>query len=424
MSARPLLFSMLALLGCSRLLPEVDRDECALDTDCPGDEVCVEGRCRLSERIFLPDADVDLDQGPLDAAPDAEAQPEAEPKPDAAPDAEVDAMVDATVTPFGPEGACFEGPGGLFRTLDGSDPNYIPAALCGPYARLWTQQDAAGVEVVYDTTGDQTPDGRLALAPRALPALGGPVLLAPSPNMAESGAINIERVDLRTGRRDYPKSTSWTQTQPARGDGVSAFIEVPPVAESQVVLLFDDDDAYSCRYEGRDQWGVALGDGWAAWFEQRRGGRLPFLVVAEWTACGGDGQRRERLLTGPVEADAQVQWTDDGPLWLQQDREARVNALWRWRFREPGAEPEPLGPIELRGNPIDLTAHGNWAAVVGYRLAAPRYVLELIRLDPLEVHTIAHNGDARRPALSGRALVWSERGNRAIWEIRHEPLPE
>ncbi|MCB9551176.1 MAG: hypothetical protein H6705_04695 [Myxococcales bacterium] len=429
---RALVLALLApLAGCTLILGDVDRRECRFDADCPGAERCtVAGRCVA---FVEPDARIHADAAPdpepdvgidaeLDATTDAEADAG-----DAGPDAAVDAGTDA-IAPFG-DGDCFgDAVQGAFTPVaPPPGPLHVPQVDCTPWARLWTAERDDGLVFAWDADGDGEAEGQLPMAIGGRFAADGDQVALPRPNPGEPGMPdNIWRVDLRTGEGLFVVPGLARQREPVRAPGRTAFIARGTGGVDGVVVHLDGVDEYSeCGQPDRRQWGVAAGPGWTAWFEQRLGSRRPRLVVVGET-CDDGAPRRERLLAREIGEETRLHATDDGVVWLQASEDGRNNLIWRWRFRVAGAEPAALGPVGLDGNPVELVARGHRAAVVTYLPGRnPLFDLDLVDLDRLALRLVGQEGDARRPALSGRYVLWADKGNlQDLWSLRYERLEE
>lgn len=420
-----------ASAGCTLIFGDVTRGECTEHDDCFTGEVCgLRGRCVPAPPDLGPEVELDLAVGAdaQDATPDAEA--DAELPLDMAPaDIAVDAAIDQSVgppPPFGPAGDCFAGGLGGQFTPDTPPTGalHAPQVGCTPYARLWTAADPLeGLSLAWDVDGDaaSAPEDRLDMADGgAFEARGGVVVL-PRLNPAEQ-VVNIWRHDLRTGEGLFVVPSTSAQGAAARAHGRTAFVQSTPGAPDRVRVHFDSDDSFiDCGRPDRRQWGVAVGAGWTAWFEQRVGSRRARLVVLSSRDCA-DPARRERLLTGEVAPDARLHSTDQGVVWLQVAEDGRFNQLHRWRFLVPGADLEPIEPqLAEAGNPIELATRGRRMALVSYRPARPSFVIDLVDLDSLMGQPIGAPGVLRRPALSDAYVVWAAQTS-GRWEIRYEQL--
>lgn len=127
---------------------------------------------------------------------------------------------------------------------------------------------------------------------------------------------------------------------------------------------------------------------------------------------------------------ARLQAVDGGVLWLQVGEDGRNNQIHRWRFAVAGEEPASVRGLALTGNPVELVARDRWLAVVGYQPdLRPNFSLDLVDLGSgvgLErTRLVAQRGDARRPVLSARHVLWADRDNsEEVWSLRYERLEE
>lgn len=433
-----LLLGVPVIGGCTVIFGDVDRRECSVDVDCPGAELCAaHGRCVAfvaSDARVSPGSDLGGD-AEVDAGGDASFEAGVDAG-DALVDADDagDAMPDAGDggPPFGPSECFGDAAAGAFGPLvPAPGALHVPQVDCTPYARVWTAEIEGRVVVVWDVDGDAVEDGRAPMATGARFAADGAVVVAPRPNLAEEDSPdNIWRLDVRGGEGLFVVPSSYDQRDPVRAPGRTVFVERGGDGLDGVVVHLDESDEYTtCGLPDRRQWGAAAGVGWTAWFEQRVGSRRPRLVVTD-ERCSPAGPRRERLLAREVGDAARLHPVEGGVLWLQVGEDGRNNQIQRWRFAVPGEEPASIGGLALTGNPVELVARDRWLAVVGYQPdLRPNFSLDLVDLGSgvgLErTRLVAQRGDARRPVLSARHVLWADRDNsEEVWSLRYERLEE
>lgn len=409
---RALLLAAAALLpGCKNLLGEVDKVECEIDRDCFDGEMCdARNRCVVGARDAEPPA---RDMAPADAEPliDADAA-----LPDAAADA---APADAAPVDAGPDDApypeslCFAGfAEGVFQSMSPGR-THVPRAFCTAYGAGWTEEDAEGrtvLRVLPDPGGEA-----VELPPGVRVAARGPLVAAPvvHPN---HGFVNVARVDLRDGSAEFVAPRATRQSEPVLGEDVVGFVEQDDTGKGVVVFAYGDGRAIRCGVADRAQWGLALDDDGAAWFERRPGSRRATLVLSPGLDCAND--RLELAVPGTVAAEARVHVADGRRLWLERSAEG-VPRVMVVALETLGAGARPVGVGGVEVNPVDLAAGGHWLAIVSY--SPRRHVLDLFDLDT-ERHVGALNrGNALAPTITARYVVWADQQIDAPWKVLYAP---
>ncbi len=412
---RALLLAAVALApGCKSLLGEVDKVECEIDDHCPVGEICDPGnRCVVGERDAAPptpdmapaDAEpmLDEDAAPLDAAPQDAAPPDAAP-PDAAPPDD-----DA---PY-PESLCFaDFTEGVFQSMSPGR-THVPRAFCTAYGAGWTEEDTEGrtvLRVLPDPGGES-----IELPPGVRVAARGAFVAAPTVNPSH-GFVNVKRLDLRDGHAEFVAPRATRQSEPVLGDDVVGFVEQDDAGKGVVVFAYGDGRATRCGLADREQWGLALDDDGAAWFERRPGSRRATLVLSPGLDCAND--RLELTVPGTLAADGRVHVALGRRLWLERTQmgvpRVMVVAL---DDLGAGALPAGVGGVEI--NPIGLAAGGHWLAIVSY--SPRRHVLDLFDLNTGRHVGALNRGNALAPTITARYVVWADQQIDAPWKVLYAP---
>ncbi len=400
---------ILFLCGCDTIIGADDGSECTAHTHCPSDMVCDRSvnRCRQGQRPEVDAAPLELDA----QAPDAAVI-------DAAVDQAIDVPIDAALpdlgpTPFGPEGECFTDEDGRHVTTERGS-THVPRAWCTPQVLAWTAQVDGALELRYQTRPDQETPETLGFTSGDLLALEGDVLLRRLP---EQG-FNVERRHLSSGEA-VVLSGPGAHLQAARAPGLSAVVEAGS-AGREVRLFWDDDTEQNCAQPEHEQWGVAAGRDWIAFFEKKPNRRIGHLVLTREQNCR-PANRIRIPLTGAVAADAQLVSAGDWLLWIETgaDRRPRVAGIERSAPGVGSTEVPPLASHDL--NPVELVARGRYVGVANYRPGGHEVVF--IDLESGALFGTETVGNALQPNLSQRYLTWAEQNGTTPWEIRYVALP-
>ena len=432
----PWVAAVALVAGCQLTLETDAGPECRDDRDCLAGEFCDPalrgGRC-VAQMLSL-----DLGPPPLDAARRDAATPDvdvadvpidasADAIPYAVPDAVVDALVppnaDGSPPPYGRDGRCFEESDGvLFTQAPGV--RLVPRVLCTPHTLVWTADDGHATRIVHRAYGTDS-DGPIVRRGAPLTARG-PVVLVQTPRDTVPPIDNILRIDLRP---DGEATTAFIdpslrrQIQPARGDGVSAYIEENPrpdgFVEQRLILFGDDGRRQDCGRPDRRQWGVALAGDSAAWFEQPLGsGRIDLAI-----SFGLDCDNPIVLpVPGLVSADVRLHASGQRLVWLRADPQSRRREVWTITLDRLASGPVPIAREGETADMAEIALHGDWLAVSRY--APGGYTLELLDLTDGSLVPWPHAGSARQPSLSGAFLMWAEQETTGPWEIHYARLPE
>ncbi len=341
---------------------------------------------------------------------------------------------------FNTQADCFVDNVDHFLEVPGDGSAYVPTAACSSFGLSWTRADQVGHTLNLVASPEQAGPINLGPVDGGRFVFQDNVLLIPRVNNREGGVVNIWTVDLnleplstdaseaanqiaRLGQFVYP--IGLRQGEVTRGLDFTAFVEAQPTGLSQVVIVDDDGNRLNCGLPFRSQWGVVAGPDWVAWFEQRTGSRRARVVTVASDYCNEPNLRRERLLSGVIEAGQRLERVDAQLFWLERLEESDVNRLMAWSFQDLAEEPTAIDVSTLNdGNPVEFAAGEEDLAVVTYRSTQPRYVLWLYEIANGNGRNVEQSDNARRPAFSKHHLMWAEQGADSSWSIRYENLEE
>ena len=407
------LAALLLLPGCQALLGG-DGRECVTATDCLDDQTCAvdRGRCVPASE---PRPDLDRDATPPDAG-DATLEfglPGDTSVPDVLlPDAGISDI-------YGPAGDCFPDERGVLPMSPMSEGAPVPRALCTPEALLFTSTDNRGLTTLKSRRGKD--ERSLFTLPSTAPFLAvGGVVLVEMPDAEQNGRMGVFRFDLAAGPGAVPVAVMPRRVDhwhAARARGVTGFVEGDETT-SAVILLFDDNQTQQCGRAAHRQWGLALGEGSTAFFEQPSTGGAVDLVVVGGHAC----TPALRVTVAPgVEDTDRLAWDGPALYWLATDAATRRRRVYTFDASRPGDAPRPVNALGLGLiSPVEFAVHDGRLLLSAFDNRA--YGLHLFDLTTGQKQQLSADGSARAPALSGTFALWAQQVGGRRWEIQYDRL--
>lgn len=320
---------------------------------------------------------------------------------------------------YAPGGDCFQGDAS--GTLTESEGPGVPRTSCSDEALLWTTTTPEGVTSLHLRQGAS--EGELGILPAGSNwVLREAVLLLELPNPRADGIQNVFRADL-TGGFPEPapvEPSPERQWHAGRGPGLTGYVQgTADGEESSVRLRFDDNRRFDCVEMHRRQWGLTIGEDFAAWFEQPVAGGPVELVATRGHVC----ERRVAVaLPGVVDRSERLQHDGGQLYWLALDTASGRRQI---HTADAHALIAGAGPLSVQGitlrTPVEFVVHDGWLLLTslernGYRL----HLYDLV--GGLEQPSLGQ-GSARAPGLSGRYALWAQQSGGDPWEIRYAHLP-